>query len=105
MASTIENDYIRALDVVLSKRYTSPMDYSLKGYSEGALCLEKDENKGWCIYSAERGKRNFIRYYDMLLTACLKFLSEIAISEKNTIDMRNEYLAMTIDDDTFLKTA
>ena len=40
MASTIENDYIRALDVVLSKRYTSPMDYSLKGYSEGALCLE-----------------------------------------------------------------
>ena len=75
MAATIENDYIRVLDTVLSKRYVSPMEYSLTGYSEGALCLEKDEKKGWCIYSAERGKRNNIRSYDTLLATCLKSIT------------------------------
>ena len=50
--------------------------YSLEGYSEEAICMEKN-NKNYIVYNGERGNKYDVSKYSNISKALLKLISEV----------------------------
>lgn len=86
------NKYLKALEVVLSKRYPSTY-YSLGDYQESAACIQS-EGDGWIIYFGERGNRYNEKKYDNALDACVGFFSILTHNQATIIGMKEEFFSL-----------
>ena len=96
-------EYLKVLNEVLSNHYM-PNEYSLNGYAESALCIEKTPDGQWEVYTGERGVRHHESKFGNILEACLVFLSWMGITKKEIANMREEFLSLTIDNERFKET-
>ena len=82
--------YLRALDAVMSERYSSQM-YNIGGYQEAAVCLQS-EAAGWVVYTGERGNRYNEIKCDTVLKDCLEFIRMMTHRVEDISVMENELL-------------
>lgn len=57
------------LERVLKTEFSSNM-FSLDGYAEDSVCLNK-EDSAWEVYIGTRGNKNELEQYDNIISACL----------------------------------
>lgn len=67
---------IHVLQKVLEKRFTVA-DFSLDGYQECAVCLQRDGNK-WLVFLGERGNHYEEIRCNTTLEACLRLIRKLA---------------------------
>ena len=89
---TDNNRYLKALEVVLSKRYPSTY-YSLGDYQESAACIQS-EGDGWITYVGERGNRYNEEKYDNTLDACIGFFSILTHNQATITGMKEEFFSL-----------
>lgn len=83
-------NYLEALDYVLSKRY-SKKQYHIGEYQEASACLQSDAN-GWIVYNAEHGNRYCEVECDTVLKACLELIRKITHKVEDISAMENELI-------------
>lgn len=97
---------LKALKKTFCKFKIPSAYYSLAGYSEDAICIERVHNAEWWVYDAERGNKYNKVSYDSLFDACSELIARISESdeeeEKMKINFRhnlyaNESLASTLE--------
>lgn len=74
---------------IFKNRKGKVYNYSLDGYVEGNVCLEKSNNK-WLVYYARNYKKEFVREYDSLINALLEIIE--SIEYENIICMKQTFL-------------
>ena len=89
---SINNKYLKALEVVLSKRYSST-HYSLGDYQESAVCIQS-EGAGWIIYVGERGNKNNVSQFDNAIDACVAFFCLITHNQDLIKEMKEEFFSL-----------
>lgn len=85
MAELEEKSY-KALKDALTLNGIPPYYYSLNGYSEEAICIEKNKDV-WNVYLGERGKKNNTKSFTNVNEACLEMIASLTESyeqEKKT---------------------
>ena len=88
--TTIRNRYFIKVRAII-RRYGVPNEYfSLGGYSEDSICLEKEQNF-WYIYLGERGNKVYIRQYTTLKDACRGLIEYFASGSKYKNNMLNDF--------------
>ena len=85
-------EYLEALDMVISKRYSRKM-YNIGGYQEAAICLQSEAG-GWSVYNGERGNRYDEVKCDTILKACLEFIRKFTHRAEDISAMENELVAI-----------
>lgn len=86
----IQNDllYLRILKKVLNRAGINPEYYSLKGYSEEAMCLEYRDGC-WLVYNGERGNKYDMKKYGNIYDACLNLILRLSDSDEEKERMQN----------------
>lgn len=72
----VEYKYYFTLKKVLQEKGVSKYRYSIGGYSEEAVCIEKLEKK-WIVYDGERGCQCNKKEFNTIGAACKEVLSRI----------------------------
>lgn len=72
----VEYKYYFTLKRVLQEKGVSKYRYSIGGYSEEAVCIEKLE-KEWIVYDGERGCQCNKKEFNTIDAACREVLSRI----------------------------
>lgn len=86
-----EKRILDALRVTLEERY--PQYFSLTGYAENALCMEKVDEAGeeWAVYVGDHGLKKSVSRCKTLLAACVVMMQKIAING-DTKEMEARFL-------------
>lgn len=83
-----DNRYLKALERVMSKRY-SVDEYCIGCYQESAVCIQH-ENNMWVLYNGERGNRYNEVLCDTVLKGCLEFFRRFSNSADELSAMEDE---------------
>ena len=87
-----DEKYFKALDVVLNKKY--PLySYSLNGYQEESVCLEKIDDK-WVVFMGERGNRYDEEFCNTPLLACITMIRYLTHNQEEIRNMEEEFLSI-----------
>lgn len=81
---------LQAVSDVLRENVNSHY-YSLDGYKEEAVCIEKGENE-WQVFSAERNNHFDEMRFDTLVEACLYLIHLVCPKREQGILLKNEFL-------------
>ena len=84
-----EKDCIKTMIAILNNHGISKTDYSVNGYADDKLCLEKDASR-WLIYNVDRGERFDLQRYSSIYLACLSMISKLSESEELEAAMMKE---------------
>ena len=85
-----EKSIISDMITILKKNNIPPYFYSVGGYADESICLEKSNSK-WIVYMGERGNRFDISSYDSLPIACERIFDYVSESKQQSNDMINEF--------------
>ena len=88
---------IDALREVLSQN-VNPGFYSLNGYKEEALCLQRSDD-GWEVYLGERNNRYNLAKFDTVVEACLNLLYLVCPDRTENINLKNAFFNLLIETD------
>lgn len=80
---------IQVLQTVLHKRYPVE-DFSLDGYQECAVCLQRDGNK-WLVFLGERGNHYEELRCNTVLEACLHLIRKLAGNAEEISSIEAEF--------------
>lgn len=69
--------------------------YSLDGYAEEAVCMEKEE-KEYAVYNGERGNKYNLNRYPEIINAFCDIISRLAESDEEEGKIRHEFIEMLI---------
>lgn len=78
------------LQQLLEKYYIDPSYYSLYGYCEYAVCLEKS-NKNWICFDAERANKYDLKEVTNIEDACLILIQRITSSDEEENIISTEF--------------
>lgn len=87
MILTNEDSLLAGLEFVLKKNDIDRSIYSLHGYGEDKVCLEK-ENDAWIVYIGERGLKHDLKRFqssnslESLLYACYSLIDEVSETDE-----------------------
>lgn len=73
-----------ALRLVLKKENVSTYRYSIGGYSEEAVCIEKDK-EFWNVYDGERGRKCNLKSFFTAKQGCIEVLKRIFVNRGSFI--------------------
>lgn len=76
-----DKEVLRILSSVLKENDISDNWFSLGGYQEEAVCLEKN-NANWIVYDGERGNQNHLESINNIEDACLVLISRLSESDE-----------------------
>lgn len=85
-----EKSIISDMITILEKNSIPPYFYSVGGYADESICLEKSNSK-WIVYMGERGNRFDVSSYDSLPIACERILDYVSDSKQQSNDMIHEF--------------
>ena len=87
---TQEQSVLRVLERVLRSNGILSEQYSVGGYGEECVCLERTDH-GWEVYDGERGQ-HYAPFTSLnLRAACLQMLDRLAESDVQSQAMQNEF--------------
>lgn len=86
------NDMREALVNVLKGFCISEQDYSIGGYAEEAICLEKS-GADWIVYGGEKGQRHDIKTHADCKSACLDLIARVAGSDDEEKKLTEFFIA------------
>ena len=66
----------RALEKTLSEEFPKS-NYSVDGYQEEAICLQRQGASGWIVYAGIRNNKEECETYDNVVEACLGMIRKI----------------------------
>lgn len=76
----------------LNKGHINAASYSLDGYREEAVCIEKEKNK-WLVYDGERGQKHNLEQYKDFEVAGYRLINRISDSDKIEAVIMVDYMA------------
>lgn len=88
-----DQDTIQKMKDVLESNGIPNYYYHVGGYAEECVCLERTD-KGWEVYTGERGNRYDAMTYSDVFSACKRVLDKVAESDEQFQKMQNEYLRL-----------
>ena len=77
---------------VLDSNHIDRSMYSLNGYADERVCLEKFGD-GWDVYIGERGIKYDLKHYSSFNTACIRLIEELAESADEERKMKYDYFS------------
>ena len=89
--STSDIETLKALEDAVSN-YVPFNCYSVLGYAEDAVCIDKEGIDGWKVYLGSRGCENSKNTFDNLIAAGLKFISRLSDSTINEALMKRNFI-------------
>lgn len=87
----------RALEKALSEEFPKS-NYSVNGYKEEAICLQKQRDSVWIVYVGIRNNKEECEKYDNVVEACLGMIRKICCGNDLTKDLSNSFLNMIVTD-------
>ncbi len=93
MKSVIKNKYLKTLEAAMLKKYYSPYQFCIGGYSEECLCLTENNNT-WVISRYERGQAKEICRYNNILDGCIGFINSASADEKEMKELKDAFITV-----------
>ena len=90
MVKEKELNCLQTISDVLSEN-VNPNYYSLNGYKEEAVCIEKGKDY-WQVFSAERNNRFDVASFDTVVEACLCLIHRVCPKREEGLLLKNEFL-------------
>lgn len=83
-----DKDYLIILKSTFKTEGIPSVYYSIDGYSEDAICIERDDNY-WIVYNGERGNKYNIKNYDNVIFACYNMIYRLSESRAEKLRIQN----------------
>lgn len=94
-----EKRCIDALRSALKKGNVSTYRYSIGGYSEEAVCIEKD-GAHWIVYDGERGRKCNLKNCSSIKSGCIEILKRIFVDKDGFTKARRAFYSELQDEIT-----
>lgn len=85
-----EKKCIKVMINILDNHGISKTDYSVNGFSDDKVCLEK-KRSSWLVYNGDRGRKFALNEYPSIYRACSRMICKLADSEEAEIAMQEEF--------------
>lgn len=90
IVTTKETKVLFHLKKVLTLFGIPTIYYSIKGYSEDAVCIEC-QGFSWIVYNGEKGNKYNLKCYNNVVSASYDLISRVSESEEESRKMKNVF--------------
>lgn len=92
-----DENYLKRLEDVFDHIEIPSDYYSLNGYSEDAICIERSDGM-WIVYNGEKGNKYNLKKYRATLEACIDMILRISESEEEQIRIQSMFMRNVLMD-------
>lgn len=92
-----DKKYLKSLEDVFDYIEIPSDYYSLNGYNEDAICIERSDGV-WIVYNGEKGNKYNLKEYRATLEACFDMILRISESEEEQIQIQSMFMQNVLMD-------